>query len=175
MKIAWSKADFQSLRALLDRELNPGETIIWCGYPSTDFYKGRCTPYAVKLFSGVAIYVVLGSLLHSLISHYVAIHPGIVAYGLGPLFAVYMIAIWPDAVYAVTTKRIIAVRWVRIHDADLSQIKSYSEEKHGAWTNLVFSLPKGGCIRFCGISQDDMTESIAPFLLKVVSLEGPAP
>ncbi len=174
MKIAWSKADNQSLRGLLDRELHPGETVVWCGYPSADWqnrsWKKRWNPYAVKLLSGVTMYFVCGYLLYSVISHYVAIHPEIVAYGLGALFAIYMIAIWPDVIYAITTKRIIAVRWMRIHYVDISQIKTCSEVRHDAWTDLVFSLAQGVRIRFCGLSQHDVTENIQP-LLKTVPMQ----
>ncbi len=164
MKIAFSKADFPSLRGLLDRQLYSDETIRWCSYPSIECDKSSVLSYIFKLFSGVAIYCVVATFLVSLTDHSVALYPEIVAFGLGALFAIYMIVIWPCAVYAITTKRIIAVRWARIHSVDISQITSYSEVRNGAWTDLVFSLSKGGRIRFCGLSQRDISETIQPFI-----------
>jgi len=160
MKIVWSKADFESLRALLERELGPDEKLLWCGYTSTAWDTKRSQAYSVQLVSGVGVFVIAGVALSSISNS-----PEIAVFGLTPLLAVYMITIWPDAVYAITSKRIIAVRWTRIHQAEISQIADYAEIKHNGWTDLVFRL-RNGRIQFRGLSENDITESIKPLLEK---------
>lgn len=166
MKIVWSKADVESLRDLLNTQLQPDEKVIWCGEPSADWSMECSKKYPVKLFAGTTMYIVLGCVLNSAISCYIAIAPGISACGCGALFALYMIAIWPAAVYAITTKRIIAVRWARFHSADISQIALCSEIRKKAWSDLIFSLTTDGRIRFSGLSRHDIIE-IQPCLKEI--------
>jgi len=66
MKIVWSKADFESLRALLERELGPDEKLLWCGYTSTAWDTKRSQAYSVQLVSGVGVFVIAGVALSSI-------------------------------------------------------------------------------------------------------------
>jgi hypothetical protein len=172
MKVTWGRADSKSLRTVLDKELQPDEKLLWCGYPSTEWYNSYTGTYALKMVAGIALCVLLTFAVRSAIGNedwqkfelrdFISCVIGAV------FFFVYMVSIWPDAVYAITSQRIIALRFNRVHQLAIKQLKNYSLAKHNEGSiDVVFQQKQPPCrVRFERLAAQDAEASVEPLLLK---------